>query len=428
LRPELRRAALCRALATRHPEMEAAFATALQSPCLEIQREARDLAWRALTFTGGFIAEPTPPEMQALRSALAAIMERIWQAAEATGDDMRLPAREALRRLGLPAVQAAVQALRDATNTAERRQGLIMLRHATGCRLLTHVSAPPVLALLNDPDAAVRVAAARVLGEMTPAAATVVPALVRGLGDPDVEVQESCAFGLTLLGAEAAAALPMLQQHLVRGDVATRYQCAIAFGRIDSQGKSVVPALTAALQDPAARCGALHGLATIGPAAKPALPQVLALFAAADDEPTLDAALAALASFGPAAAPAAPRLLALFVDPQRSNTLRHHAFLALHAVGPQAAQVPRLLKLLEQADDTRWYAVRLLGRTGSPAAAAIPRLKELAADAHQDRFARLKAINALAAIDPTIGKQVRAEQGLTLLSTPRLLWPLLPRP
>src|SRR5262249_25141354 len=116
----------------------------------------------------------------------------------------------------------------------------------------------PLLAVLEEPgqqvaelvvtlkngNPAERAAAARILGELGPAAKDGVPGLIEVLADEDASVRRSAARSLGDIGHAARAASPALAKALKDNDWQVRQAAAYALGRVG--GKEAKPALEAA--------------------------------------------------------------------------------------------------------------------------------------------------------------------------------------
>jgi len=190
---------------------------------------------------------------------------------------------------------------------------------------------PGMVEALRDPDALVRVSAARALGQVGPDAAGAVLALSAALRDGDPRVRFDAAVALGRVGLAAAAAAPALARAL--GDAAgeVRVGAAMGLGGIGPGGREAVPALVQALRDGNAvlRMSAASALGGIGPDARAAVP---ALRAALGDNNTSvrTSAASALGNIGSAAREAIPELRRLaesdrasdFDTPVRDGALR----------------------------------------------------------------------------------------------------------
>lgn len=70
-----------------------------------------------------------------------------------------------------------------------------------------------------------------------------VPFLIETLEDPDAEVRMYAARSLALMGSPAQAAVPALTKHLKDPDVRVRRTCARALGQMGPAARDAVPAL-----------------------------------------------------------------------------------------------------------------------------------------------------------------------------------------
>lgn len=233
-------------------------------------------------------------------------------------------------------------------------------------------AAVPVLASIvetrstNWGTATVRVTAADLLGELGPAAADAIPALINALSDTDATV---------------------------------RSRAAEALGAVGPGNPQVVGALTAQLKTADARSAA-RGLARCGAAALTATDALIALLDNADPDIRWNAER----TLGKIRATAAiPRLVSLLNDPD--DQVREHAAEALGDIGPEAAStVPALIaSLKDKYVKVRRDAARSLGQIGSGAQAAIPALQALVKDDSEEivRQAAAAAIQRIAPSGPT---------------------------
>lgn len=104
-----------------------------------------------------------------------------------------------------------------------------------------------LLVTLKSEKVQERAAAARILGELGPAAKDAVPGLQEALQDADKDVRRSAARSLGDIGRPAKAAVPSLGKALKDGDAAVRQAAAYALGRIGDPAAK--PFLEAAKKD-----------------------------------------------------------------------------------------------------------------------------------------------------------------------------------
>ena len=173
-----------------------------------------------------------------------------------------------------------------------------------------------------------------------------------------------------------------LAESLTSEDAELRKVAARLLGEFDEHPEIIGPALIAAAQDSEPRVVgyALDALAALGPKI---LPKVTA---ALKDPGRRHFAVALVYRMGPAAAPAVPELVAVLSEPPADADdllFRHRAQLALAAMGPEAAAAtPVLIESLALEDEhVVGSASYALGRIGPTAAAAVPALEKRLADA-----------------------------------------------
>jgi len=87
---------------------------------------------------------------------------------------------------------------------------------------------------LKSENAAERLASARILGEIGPAAKDAAPALAEALKDPDRDVRQNAAQSLGYIGPGAKAAAPGLIFALKDNDAQVRRSAAFALGKVGS--------------------------------------------------------------------------------------------------------------------------------------------------------------------------------------------------
>jgi HEAT repeat protein len=221
-------------------------------------------------------------------------------------------------------------------------------------------AAPAISALLDsavDVDATVREAALNALNAIDPAwpknaeARKAFPGLVAALKSWSSDVSNA-AF--RLLGFIGLPAVPDLVNALSNEeDSIEKVHAMRLLARIGPGAASAVPGLTRALASKSiqVRIAAAETLANIGPAAEAAVPALVAGLA----DPYTDgreAMAACLARVGAAAEPAVPALLPLLAD--REGRVRKAAAAALEQIGPKT--VPALIKIVQTRDLRRLKA------------------------------------------------------------------------
>lgn len=104
-----------------------------------------------------------------------------------------------------------------------------------------------LMVTLKSEKVAERAAAARILGELGPAAKEAVPDLQAALGDADKDVRRCAARALGDIGRASKPAVAALGKTLKDGDAQVRQAAAYALGRIGDPGAK--PFLEAAKKD-----------------------------------------------------------------------------------------------------------------------------------------------------------------------------------
>ena len=174
-------------------------------------------------------------------------------------------------------------------------------------------------------------------------------------------------------------------------------------------GGVCVDTLRSKLADPAMRTNILEVLAGIGPAAKPALDDLVKELGDADAEHASEAALA-IAAIGPEAAAAVTALGRMVADAKAAPGLRYSAAYALGRIGPAAKETVADLRSLAESDDELmatvavWAALKADPDDKSLFEQAIPLLRR-ALRAEQD-VVRLEAAVALGDIGPAAGSAI----------------------
>jgi HEAT repeat protein len=137
--------------------------------------------------------------------------------------------------------------------------------------------APQLAWALTDPDHFVRWAAARALGRMSPEKAKsekVVPYLIKMLDDPDLDLRLIAAQSLERYGPAAKAAVAALGRATGTGDPEIRRAAIRALAGVGTDSAPAIPEIGAALSnsDVRVRRTAAEALSRFGALAKPAAP------------------------------------------------------------------------------------------------------------------------------------------------------------
>lgn len=241
-----------------------------------------------------------------------------------------------------PAVPALVEVLGDRRASVREKAAFAIPRIGQGRK----EAIPALVKALDDEDPWVRLRAAEGLGVFGADAAPAVPGLIAMLdaerfGDgsfPIWQHHDAAARTLGRIGPAAGDAVPVLIRRC-RGQAR---ECFIfALGRMGSAAKDAVPVIAAALEA-GPREVALNALGNIGQDAASAIPAITKRI---DDPQSWKPALQALTKIGPAAVPALVEVLGN-PDPER----RAYGAIALGRMGPPAkAALPSLEAMREDA-------------------------------------------------------------------------------
>jgi HEAT repeat protein len=170
-----------------------------------------------------------------------------------------------------------------------------------------------------------------------------------------------------------------------------------------------VAALRAKLADPALRLNVIEILSVMGPAAKPALGDLVTALGDADPLCRGDAAVA-IAALGADAAEAVSPLQKMLADASATEGERYAAAYALGRIGPAAAAAAPVLREVAQSDDemlatvATWAGLKIKPDDASQFEAAIPLLRRAL---RGDRgMVRLEAAVALGDIGPAAASAI----------------------
>lgn len=266
------------------------------------------------------------------------------------------------------------------------------------------------------------------LGKIQSDPAKTVPALTALLADRSAIIRAAAIDALRMFGPAAKSSLEQLHKSLGDTEPLIKVSAARAIAYIDwgnaNSTTKIVPVLIAGLKSPqdAVASEAIQGLAMVGPAAAPALQELLN----ADGSRTSMLACDALSAMGPGAKTAVDKLLA--TAKSSKSAMRWHALNAIGSIGPDAkSAVPALVEALSDQDHhiryvaeqsllqigkpavadlvtalksepTKSTATRVLTEIGPDAAAAVPALTSLLQEKNPEL--RREVILALASIGP----------------------------
>ncbi|MBX3470404.1 MAG: hypothetical protein KF878_26350 [Planctomycetes bacterium] len=213
-------------------------------------------------------------------------------------------------------------------------------------------------------------------------------------------------------------AVPLLARAVERGAPEERAAALEALEGAQQPPLRAVPALVRTLQASAGgmdwlTVSAARALGACGPLAGPEALE--ALLEAAAVPPLCTTASLSIVAMGPAARPALPRLLALAREgPARGSRFLLHAVSRLGFDDPAAIDLLRDLLDDDAAQASAVAALRTVGAAGEP---ALPRLRALAFDEGAPAHVRADALTALGRIAPLGPEDVAAL--LALLASPR---------
>jgi HEAT repeat protein len=252
--------------------------------------------------------------------------------------------------------------------------------------------------------------AARVLGKVGPSARTAVPALTACLKDRHIELARQACLVLGGLGKDAAPAVPALIDILKNREPA-RDAAANALGMIGPAAKQAVPTLVATLQSttrPDLREACKVALANMGADARPAVPALLAAFGKA----------APIAEIGPAAV---PELIQLLASPESADQPVVRSFLEVFRKEATSALVEAVQK--DKNPRLRCAVASLMGPPCGDANRLVPPLIRALEDV--DETVRVAARNSIVAFrkeaQPFLDQQLRGKTGALRLEAIQLL-------
>ncbi len=328
--------------------------------------------------------------------------------------------RTALVKIGQPAVPALISALDHQDKTVR-----IMAAEALGELGLAAKNAFPALArLLKDPHQWVRYEAMLALGQIGKEPEIVVPVLEEQyLNSSDELHQQTALEALFPADPNGTLAIPILLKAMNNENGGVVSAAVVTLGGYREKAHSAVPHLIKSLSNDKLRWDAygdvgyqvpvrqdvIRALAEIGPAAKPAVPELARMMKQDENEETRIWAAAAILrigvdkqlsedafaklvdadayeALGTVGTTEAAEVLIKILQTEDSSELRleRHlpAVIAIGEIGPNAAKaVPILCKIINSKDDEddilKKRAVVALGKMGSASAAAIPDLKRM---------------------------------------------------
>ncbi|HEY5909607.1 MAG TPA: HEAT repeat domain-containing protein [Verrucomicrobiae bacterium] len=314
-----------------------------------------------------------------------------------------------LYELRLPPVEATRAVSAIGTNALPILIRLVAARESTGRRVLGHLAREfPILHLPPQEGNGERaVWAFTVLG---PAARPAAPALVRLLNDKDVAVRVNAARCLGELGPAALEAVPALVAVLNRKvgsawqDVVSRDAAAGALGQIGAAAVPAIPHLAALTNVPAAEMALLK---IRGDSFRPFIGK---LKDTSDAKKWVQAARL-VADLGTNAEPAIPFLLSALNSTNR--TVQEQGFYAITRIHRQPETcIPAMITLLGSPDpNVRYRALLALGAFRGEATSAVPAIIHCFESSRSWMWVQFEATNALREIDPEAAAKIQLKPG-----------------
>jgi HEAT repeat protein len=250
----------------------------------------------------------------------------------------------------------------------------------------------PLIDALTDSDVLVRRYAAENLASLGPAAAAALPKLESLLGEDEWTRVIAVEAILEIAPARTAELCPVLVEALRSRSPRIRHWAAQSLGAIPAAAEVAVSPLVDALDDAEelVRTGAMSALEHLGSAAAPALPALAAILRGEGKDggsTWRGMAASTLAEIGPAARDAVPDLLACMEEADDGRgTVRFRLQIARALWRIQ--REPRFLRLIGVASltDSNWrvrrLAAQMLGDLGPAGHAVVPHLERALDDGH----------------------------------------------
>lgn len=419
---------------------------------------ARRAAMRALTrFTGSFaelaplltrqLADADPSVVLAAMHTLADMDDdAVPFLVEAVKDPKsRYWAEVALAEIG-PEAAAAVEPLAKLAAEGEIEDRLQAILTLASIGEGAKAAVPTLVQAIESGDASLRLPAAFALGQtkakegdaclekltaaedpllaalaswararINPTDETIVAAAVdrlrKQLASADPEARSGAVSGLSDLAAGLPAGLreELAEDFLgLLADDESKVGTAAGAALI-RLGAPAVGKLREKIEDPSLRLAALEILSAIGPAAKPALADLVKTLGDPDPQIRGDAAVA-IAAIGAEAAEAVPALRKLLEDESVPMVARYPAAFALGRIGPAAAAAePALRQLASSSDEIMatvavWAALKVKPDDKSLFESAVPLLRRALRGDRE--MARLEAAVALGDIGPAAASAI----------------------
>ena len=271
---------------------------------------------------------------------------------------------------------------------------------------------PALMEALKDHEPEVRSQAAYAIGNIPGDMRVAVPALVEALHDRDDSVRRATAQSLGNIGQSPELAVPALIAALQDKDESVREHAASSLGSFSGSAELAVPALVDALKRDDDRTFASDALIKFGPAASPAVPDLIALLQ--EKDPYLPRYVApVLGAIGPKAQAAKPALVNLLRGTDEQVRLEAANALGKISRDDQPEAVAVATRLLEAEDySVRTRAAGVLGNAGVAAEPSIAALTKSLDDENED--VRMVAATSLSRIALKLrnAQQIKATEPL----------------
>ncbi|HQR06324.1 MAG TPA: HEAT repeat domain-containing protein [Gemmatales bacterium] len=242
------------------------------------------------------------------------ILKRNFQKVPLTWIDLRLRATRIFRQIApddLSPIPSLIDVLADDRSRLNYEVAAVLTQFGDKAVL-------PLIQALGSQKDSVRWSAEQFLAKLPPE--QTMNALQQALADPDARLRAESAKTLGLIGTGAKAAAPALQQRLTDKDSLVRIEAARAMWILTRDVPSTFPVFVSGLQDKSepARYAAQQTLKQIGPKDDWAVDTLMSYL---KEKPYQKQAAIVLGQIGPAARKAMPLLLAALDDPDQEYRL-----------------------------------------------------------------------------------------------------------
>lgn len=272
-------------------------------------------------------------------------------------------------------------------------------------------SAAAIQKKLGSKDPMLAALSAWALARVTPndavARKRAVKILTRALDAEDPTVRAGAARALADFPTEAIQSAESIAAHLADKNPSV---VANAIDTLATLGEPIVPVLVEALDNPDRRMAAIAVLERLGPKAKDAAVPLVKTVGNSDDAAVRQETGFALAAIGPAAAPAVDELVKLLDDPD--SKVVHAACYALGKIGPAAKKAAPRLKEDLHCDDQflelscAWALLKIQPNNAEIIQQAVPQLIEALSGLQE--LGRMEAAVALGEIGPAAKSAAKA--------------------